>query len=414
VNFNTGIVVFNHGAFGGAAKRYTNLFLHLNKLYPGKFFYIVNRHLEKQIADVYDNFPQKQLRIVDFRFETSTLNLLESDKVKVYNDSVPDPDVIDRKTFLPKKVYWFYKNRSRQKKLFRQIEEIRKKENIRVFCGVFSGILPLVFYMGLEKRIASVIFSDMDSWFTDVMPDTKKFWYRKYYSFNYALENSDVVDFLSPYILEGIKSRGIKLPVNSVSVSPCSFADYSKCKAGNKSEFSVAFASRLEPDKNPMVYLEAAKLILSEYPEIKFYILGEGTLSREIEKFIDKYSLNKNINFTFHCNPPEIFAETSIFVSLQSNTNYPSQSVLEAMACGNAIIASNRGDTILFINEDNGILTDINPLSVRDAIVSLYKNKQHLRELGENAKRFSVSNHTAEKFTDYFITLLNKAADRIE
>ena len=50
----------------------------------------------------------------------------------------------------------------------------------------------------------------MDSWFREVMPKEKKYWYRKFSAFNYALENSDYIDFLSPFILEGVKERGLK------------------------------------------------------------------------------------------------------------------------------------------------------------------------------------------------------------
>ena len=173
------------------------------------------------------------------------------------------------------------------------------------------------------------------------------------------MEKSDYVDFLSPFILEGIRDRGIKIKEESVSITPCSFTDYSKCRIGDKSIFQVAFAGRLEKVKNPDLFLEAAINFSKKYPEIVFHIMGEGRLSLDIKDKVESFNFS-NIKFHgFHLNPTEILADTSVFVSIQTTNNYPSQSVLEAMGCGNAIVATDVGDTRMFINENNGILINL-------------------------------------------------------
>jgi glycosyltransferase involved in cell wall biosynthesis len=252
----------------------------------------------------------------------------------------------------------------------------------------------------------------MDSWFTDVHTNMKRLWYRKYYSFNYAIENADAVDYLSPYILKGIRERGLKIDDERIFISPCSFIDYSKCNTGDKKNIEIAFASRLEPDKNPMMFLEAVSEINKEYPHVKFHLLGEGTLAFEIEKYITLHNLKNVVNFKFHNNPPEVFSNTSIFVSLQSGTNYPSQSILEAMACGNAIIASNTGDTNLFINKDNGVLISLNPKELTESLKNLILNKDKTLSMGIAANNYVRKNHTLEKFADYYEKLVEKIAGR--
>lgn len=409
IEHKTGIVIFNDGAFGGAVRRYTNLFIHLDQKYPGKFFYLVNNHLFNQITEIYPHINRSAIYIIEDYTKNYTAKKTADETPRFYKDTVPDPDELDRKTLLPRKIYWFYKNRFRQKKLFRRIDKIRKENDIKVFYGVFSGILPLVFYMGKQPPRAAVIFSDMDSWFTDVHRDMKKLWYRKYYSFNYALENSDYVDFLSSYISDGIKKLGVDINDENISVSPCSFTDYSKCTAGEKNLKEIAFCSRLEPDKNPMLYLEAAKEILKKHPDLCFHILGEGSLVNEIRKFIEINGLKDKINFMFHKNPPEIFSKTSVFVSLQKNTNYPSQSLLEAMACGNAVIASNVGDTGMLINESNGILVGLNRSEIITALEKLLSSRELTLSMGEKARRDVTTTHTIGKYTEYFLTLVNKA-----
>lgn len=410
ISGKTAIVVFNHGAFGGAAKRYTRLFLDLNDLCPNKFYFFVNYHLFNQINSIFRDLPLEQIKIVDFqKNDISKKTTEESSSPEHYSDNIPDPLLVDKNASTFRKIYWYYKNKFLQKSLFNQIDQLRKKLDIKVFNGVYGGILPLVFYMNKKQRAAAVIFSDMDSWFSEVHQDMKKLWYRKYYSFNYALENSDCVDFLSPYILEGVEKRNVRLKKDYISVAPCSFIDYTKCTPGSKINFEIAFSARLEPDKNPLLYLEAAKEILKKHPDVKFHLMGEGTLVNEIKSFIETNNLSNNINFLFHKNPPEILAHTSVFVSIQSGTNYPSQSVLEAMACGNAIIASDTGDTKLFINDNNGLLIDLKKESLISALDKLINDKEFALKLGKSAREYAINNHTEEKYIEYFLELVNKS-----
>ena len=146
-----------------------------------------------------------------------------------------------------KQIYRFIKNYKIQKKYYREIDKIRKEKNIKCFLGIYNGIIPLYFYL-MKKRREGGLFSAI--WIVGLPMKLclkkRKYWYRKFSSFNYALENSDYIDFLSPFILEGVKERGMKIKEESVSITPCSFTDYSKCRMGNKSIFQVAFAGRLE------------------------------------------------------------------------------------------------------------------------------------------------------------------------
>ena len=240
----------------------------MNRKYPGKFYYLVNQHLYEQIIRIFPDseIDKSNIRIVDLntnmkpetgeKFDNSVF--ADSNMPVYYADHLPDPVEEDRNITIIRKQYRYYKNYFLQKKLFKKIDSLRKELDIKVFCGVFGGIVPLAFYLTGESRKASVIFSNMDSWFSDVHSDMKKMWYRKYYSFNYSLENSDYVDFLSPFILEGVRKKNVKIMDGSIAVAPCSFADYSKCTIGVKSTFDVAFSARQEPDKNPMMFLEAA------------------------------------------------------------------------------------------------------------------------------------------------------------
>ena len=410
--YKTGIILFNYGAFGGAPKRFTNLFIYLNKHYPGSFYYFTNTFMLKQIKEIYPDIDCSNIITVTKGKKNKYLINSTRDAPRKYRKVILDPLGTDKMASFPRKVYWYYKNMLRQYYYFRTIEKYRKELDIKVFCGVFSGVLPLVFYFNKKQPKAGVIFSNMDSWFCDVHPDMKRLWYRKYYSYNFAMENSDIVDFLSPFILDGVKKIGVDIKEESISVSPCSFIDYSKCSIGEKTNVEIAFCSRLEPDKNPMLYLETAKEILKRHPEVKFYLLGEGSLVDEIKEYIDSNNLSERINFGFHKNPPEVFSKTLIFVSLQTSTNYPSQSLLEAMACGNAVVASSTGDTGMIINEKNGILVPLEAGKITEAVEKLINQKELALKMGRQGKSDVINKHNIGNYSNYFLSLVQKAYEK--
>jgi glycosyltransferase involved in cell wall biosynthesis len=401
---NFALVLLTKGIFGGAEKRFAQLFNYLAKDNLSKYYFIVSYELYNNIKEIFPDYPTDNLIPIGSNAKEEKRQLGVTLATKIY--------IADHPGFI-KQIYRFIKSFRIQKKYFRVIEAIRKEKNIKCFLGIYSGILPLYFYLKKRKRDVGIIFCNMDSWFRDVLPSDKKYWYRKYSSFNFALEKSDVIDFLSPYILKGVKEKGIKINEESVSITPCSFTDYSTCRIGNKNIFQVVFAGRLEKGKNPELFLEAAIILAKKYPEILFHILGEGRLSSDIKLKLINVNLSNIIFHGFYQQPTEILADSSVFVSIQSTNNYPSQSVLEAMGCGNAIIASDVGDTRMFINENNGILINLEISELVNAIETLYLDKELREKLGENAYHYIRVNHTIEKVANYYNSLFDRTLEKI-
>lgn len=394
------IILTEH--IGGAEKRFLHLFRYLISKYPENFCFIVTWALYDKVLEIFPDYPVKNV------FPIGKKNLLTNES---HNKSNETFTYTPNHPGLLRQVYRFFKNYIYQKKFYKQIKKVKQEKNIKSFLGIYNGIIPLYFLIK-KKKDAGIIFCDMDSWFDDVLPKERKYWYRKYNSFNYALENSDYIDFLSPFILEGIKKRGIKVRDESVSITPCSFTDYSKCRIGNKSTFQVAFAGRLVKDKNPDKFLDAAIILSQKYDDMIFHIMGDGFMNKFIQEKLQSIN-NSNIKFhKFHGRPIDIFSDTSVFVSIQTTNNYPSQSVLEAMACGNAIIATDVGDTRMFVNENNGILIKLDVIELVGAIEKLYKNKELCERLGDFAYKYVRESHNIQKVADYYINLFQKSSSK--
>lgn len=403
IDYNFGIVLNPVGPLGGAQIRFTNLFRYLYSKYPGNAYYFVSFDLFNKIRELYKDYPLEN--VIPIGPRTNKKPHASSVNKNIGSISYKHNET----SSLLRKTYRFLKGYKTQYFLFREIEKFRRTYNINVFLGVYSGIIPLYFYLKKKSRKVGIIFTDMDSWFSDIYADKEKYWYRKYSSFNLALEKSDYIDFLSPFILDGIRKRGLKIDNEKVSITRCSFTDYSKCNIGNKNQFQVAFTGRLERDKNPELFLDAAIQLSKKYSQIIFHIMGEGRLSGIIKKRIEEEGNARIIFHGYVPNPTEILAETSVFASLQRTNNYPSQSVLEAMACGNAIIATDVGDTRMFVNQNNGILINLNLDELINAIEFMYLNKDKTFEMGLFAEKYVKQAHTVQKAADYYTELFTRA-----
>jgi len=82
---------------------------------------------------------------------------------------------------------------------------------------------------------------------------------------------------------------------------------------------------------------------------------------------------------------------------------------LEAMACGNAIIATDVGNTRLFINDNNGILVDFNPERISNALEYLINNAELCKAKGRYAAEYVKNNFKVQKAIGYYANLVFKA-----
>lgn len=395
------IVLLSQTMFGGAQKRFFNLHRHFRSIYGEKAWFIVSPAMKAEIEKTYGHEYCQGVHAIGEAHKSNSLSATQAVVKK------PKSGLINSlKSSIAFDIYFYFKSRKRTKKQFELIDEFAKEKGINSFLAVYSGVLPLYFYFDRNNRKQRIVFSNMDSWFSHFEENKFKRFFRQYTLFHRAHEQSDHVDVLSPFILNGLKFKKYLPAKQSYSITACSFIDYSSCENGEKASLDYIFSSRLEEDKNPMNFLEAAMKLGPKYPATNFHILGKGRLSDSIILKLKSYPLNNIKYHGFVSNPCSFFAETSVFVSLQTDNNYPSQSVLEAMACGNAIIASDVGDTRLFVNENNGWLIKNTTEDLIFALENCVNNRQEVSSRGAFAADYVRDNFTVEKAAAYYHSLL--------
>jgi glycosyltransferase involved in cell wall biosynthesis len=235
--------------------------------------------------------------------------------------------------------------------------------------------------------------------------------------FRWFVRRCDFIDLLSPTIRDRFEKEFPPGPGRSarLTVAPCSFSDYGTFRASAQKRNVVVSISRLIPIKNIDVFVRAVALLDAEpngLPEdLRFKILGSGPLEAELRRLAADLAVSERILFGYAERPEEHFGESSVFVSLQNVTNYPSQSLIEAMACENAIVATDVGETWRLVDEKTGVRVRLEAGEVARAIRELFSDQVRMRELGRSARGRVVAEQTAERFVEYMIDELYAARE---
>ena len=166
---------------------------------------------------------------------------------------------------------------------------------------------------------------------------------------------SDLVDVLSPSVLR-LTKRLFLWKRRKFTLTPGSFVDLSHYEE-----------SPFQERKNDLVFLgllsreKQADRLFYCLPELHRGLLERGHkhityrfIGRPSDHFDLKSLLESDPRFRevpievgFHQNPMEILRTSKVFFSVQRSDNYPSKSLLEAMACGNQVVVTDVGDSDL-------------------------------------------------------------------
>ncbi len=133
--------------------------------------------------------------------------------------------------------------------------------------------------------------------------------------------------------------------------------------------------------------LSAAKMVIASSPRCVFIALGDGDDLEKMQGLAVQYGISENFIFTgFKSNVGDYLKLFDIFV-LNSKSEGLGSSILDAMAVGLPIVATNVGGIPEIVEDKfNGLLVESeNPESLAKAINNLVNDKYYRQQLGENS-----------------------------
>jgi colanic acid/amylovoran biosynthesis glycosyltransferase len=162
-------------------------------------------------------------------------------------------------------------------------------------------------------------------------------------------------------------------------------------------------ACRLIPKKGLFTVLEALPAVVARWPRLKFTICGRGPIEAELANRIDAAGLSDHVTLAGWVSQEDlkaIYDEAHVFLHPSELTEISDQegvpnSMLEAMACGLPVVATQHGGIPEAVSDgrDGYLVPEKSPEALADAILKLFDG-------GPNLARFSreASSSVREKF----------------
>jgi len=164
----------------------------------------------------------------------------------------------------------------------------------------------------------------------------------------------------------------------------------------------IGSVGALVEHKDFVTFVSAAKIVVSERPEAKFIIFGEGPERQKLEHAIEQVGLqNFFILAGFREQAPEDICAFDIFV-LPSSSEGLGTSALDAMNYAIPVIASDSGGLVEIIEHGrNGLLfSSGDSKKLSEMIVFLINDKSRRFELGRRAQNLFYQKFTSDRMAD--------------
>jgi glycosyltransferase involved in cell wall biosynthesis len=213
----------------------------------------------------------------------------------------------------------------------------------------------------------------------------------------FTLKNADLITVVSPTISSYVKqmapekiAKVLPVAINSKKFQYSKInRDLVRSQMGIDNQATVVgYVGRLSYEKNLFTLLESFADASRDNPSLVLMLVGKGTLESELRKIVNRLNIQGKVNF---CGVREdigaILSTFDIFI-LPSFIEALSNSLLEAMTSGRAIICSDiEGNRQLITDNIEGILVNPkNPESISSSIRLLSKDSSLRGRLGQNAK----------------------------
>ena len=154
-----------------------------------------------------------------------------------------------------------------------------------------------------------------------------------------------------------------------------------------KKENLLISVGRLSPQKNQKMMIDGFSDFLTQYPNFRLEIYGEGEIHEELVSYIKKKNLEEKVLLMGRCNNlQDVLPKAKIFV-MTSDYEGMSNAMVEALYIGLPVVTTAvSGTEELIVNGENGMVI---PIGDKDAftkaIINLAGDEKCLENMASNA-----------------------------
>ena len=176
----------------------------------------------------------------------------------------------------------------------------------------------------------------------------------------------------------------------------------------------VLYAHRLIHRKNPILALDVFANLAKKHPDWQFVICGRGDLEEKVNQVVMALGLPNLVFKGYEVNMKARLQESKIFVSLIEPDNYPSQSIIEALASGCALLISKTGQSeekFLSKQNVNGCAVNLDAVLIEEAIETMILSNQLELKCQNSISHFDDA-FSLDAYLDESISIYSKVTNK--
>lgn len=171
----------------------------------------------------------------------------------------------------------------------------------------------------------------------------------------------------------------------------------------------VLYTGALVSKKGVIDLIKAAKYVIQKVPDIHFVITGKGPLEKTLRNLSKQLKIEKNVFFKGFVSRNELlkYYQNALMYIFPSYYEGLPTVILEAMACGVPVVATNiKSNSEVITNGKTGLLVEKkNPKVLAESILSLIENQELREYLGNNGRHLIMKKYAWRIISNRFLEI---------
>nr|WP_224746747.1 glycosyltransferase [Pelovirga terrestris] len=206
----------------------------------------------------------------------------------------------------------------------------------------------------------------------------------------------------------GVSASQIEVIHNGVNLSAFQVENKEKSVKKNQDKLIIGTVARLSEPKDHGNLLRAFAEVVNKRPDVRLMLVGDGELRSDIESMIQQLGLKSYVDMLGRRSDiPELLVKMDIFVLPSKREGFPI-AVLEAMACGKPVVATNVGgmSEIISNGEEGMIVPPENSDELAKAILKLVADEGLRTKIAVLGYQKVISSFSEQAMMEKYMNLL--------
>jgi glycosyltransferase involved in cell wall biosynthesis len=155
--------------------------------------------------------------------------------------------------------------------------------------------------------------------------------------------------------------------------------------------------AQMEPRKDHRLLVTAFALVLRQRPEARLVLAGDGRLRPDIETHVRRAGVSASVEMPGTvAGAEDVYRRLAIYVQASASEEGTSNSIVEAMASGLPVIATDIGGNAETVrhNETGLIVPPRDPEALAAAILSLLEGQERRHAMGMLARAVALTSYS--------------------